>query len=74
MNPMPTYVIQPQNFSKEGVLTLRAQDQLPLCPVCHAPVLIAANAEEAKQVGIPPGMQCSKNFRHFEVEFLARLE
>lgn len=69
---MPTYVIKRDEFSIESVIDGLKQGKFPLCPVCRSPVLVAATPEEAKALGIPPGMQCSKTPRHFQVEFNLR--
>jgi RHS repeat-associated protein len=44
----------------------------PLCPVCRSPVHVATKPEEARALRIPAGMRCSKNPRHFQVEFNLR--
>jgi hypothetical protein len=66
---METYVIDKTTFSITAVLEGLKQGRYPLCPVCRAPVHVARTPDEAKALGIPPGMQCSKVPRHFQVEF-----
>lgn len=69
---METYVIDRSSFSVQTVLELLKEGKYPLCPVCKSPVLVAATPQQAKEQGIPPGMQCSKESKHFQVEFLLR--
>lgn len=67
---METYIIDKENFSIESVIKLLAEGKHPLCPVCKSPVLVAIDPEQAKELGIPPGMQCSRAAKHFQIEFL----
>jgi len=69
-NPSDTFVVRDQMTSE--ILRLMSEGKIPLCPACRAPVLVADTAEKAKQLGIPPGMQCSGPRRHFIAEFLIR--
>ena len=69
---METYVINRDNVSVTAVIEGIKKGVLPLCPVCKSPVNVALTPEEARAQGIPPGMQCSKNPRHFQMEFNIR--
>jgi hypothetical protein len=66
---MNTYILNKGEFSIVSVIDGLKEGKVPLCPVCKSPVHVASTAEEARRLGIPPGMQCSKVPRHFHVEF-----
>jgi hypothetical protein len=66
---METYIIDRANLSVTTVIEGIKNGKVPLCPVCRAPIHVAATPTEAISLGIPPGMQCSKNPRHFQIEF-----
>ena len=66
---METYIIDKDSFSVSQVITGFNNGKIPLCPVCKSPMHVAATPEEAKKLGIPPGIQCSKVPKHFQVEF-----
>ena len=68
-NAMETFVIDKGNFFPGDVLAEMEKGRLPLCPVCRSPVHVARTAAEAKERGIPLGMQCSKDSHHFQVTF-----
>jgi hypothetical protein len=63
------YVIDRVDFSSVTVLERLERGEFPLCPLCRSPIHIAQTPEQAKVLGIPPGMQCSRNAGHFQVEF-----
>ncbi len=48
---------------------LVARGDTLLCPVCNSIVLVARTPDEAKAQQIPPGMQCSRDVRHYQVIF-----
>jgi hypothetical protein len=69
---MKTYILDRLNFSAHRTIKLLAEGKVPLCPVCKSRILVAQTPEEAKAQGIPPGMQCSQDAKHFQVEFLLK--
>jgi hypothetical protein len=70
---METYILDRNNYSVKGVLNSFAEGKRPLCPVCKSPILIATDPQQARELGIPPGMQCSKAPQHFQVEFILKI-
>lgn len=69
---METYILDRQNYSSEEVIDLLKQGKQPLCPACKSPIWVAFTPQLAREFGMPPGIRCSKNPRHFEVEFILR--
>jgi hypothetical protein len=63
-----SFVVRDQSTSE--ILALIDEGKKPVCPVCRAPVLVAATPARARELGIPPGMQCSMSERHIISEFL----
>lgn len=66
---METYKLDRSAFSVTEILDALEKGKHPLCPVCDSLILIARTPNEAKELGIPPGMQCSKVATHFQVVF-----
>jgi hypothetical protein len=62
------FAVRDQSTSE--ILALIGRGKKPVCPVCRAPVLVAATPAQARELGIPPGMQCSRSERHIICEFL----
>jgi hypothetical protein len=62
-----SFVVRDQSTSE--ILALIAQGKKPVCPVCRAPVLVAATPAQARELGIPLKMQCSRSERHIISEF-----
>lgn len=69
---MTTFILREGEFSVHEVLERLSRGDQPLCPRCRSRILVARTPEEAKAQGIPPGMQCAKDARHFQAEFLLR--
>lgn len=69
---METYILDRQNYSSERVIDLLAKGKQPLCPVCKSLIFVVTTAKQARELQMPPGMRCSKNIKHFDVEFIIK--
>lgn len=48
------------------VVQLLREGRHPLCPRCRARLIVALTPDDAKRLGINPGMQCPVSPRHFQ--------
>jgi hypothetical protein len=69
---METYVLDRASYSIPEVVEGIKQGRVPLCPLCNSQILVASTPEEARAQGIPPGMRCANDARHFQVIFNLR--
>jgi hypothetical protein len=65
---MEKYYIHPLDFSVEHVINGLKEGRVPICPRCKSVILVASNPSEAKALGIPPGMQFSKDPNYFQAQ------
>lgn len=67
MSTFPLRVNEP--ISGREVLERIARGEQPVCGRCGAWILLVTTSEQARALGIPPGMQCSRDPGHYQVEF-----
>ncbi len=71
-SPSDTYVLDPEVQGGSEVLVLLEQGKYPLCPKCHARLIVALTPDEAKRQRVNPGMRCPVNISHFQSTALFR--
>ncbi len=67
MNKERRFIAFGENAGLENICERAAQGEIPTCPKCRKDLLLLLSWEEARKLGLHPGIFCPEDRRHFEI-------